>query len=185
MNATQAPRPAVYLVNPQQNFESQADVRNAEHELKARFPDGYAEFVTSLGQGLLCGFVRVYLPKRILDEVAEFRSWVKEYFCWEDGAAVLPKSRVVESVCIADTVNGDEVIFHPDDPARLYLLPHDSETIYQIGSSLDAAVDWILESGELMDRAVSRYFDSGIGGQRIEFAVIKKRPASRDSKRRC
>jgi hypothetical protein len=177
MNATHTPRPPVYLVNPQQNRASQGDVRDAERELKTRFPDGYAEFVTSLGQGLLCGFVRVYLPKRILDEVAEFRSRVQEYFCWEEGAAVLPKSRVVESICIADTINGDEVIFHPDDPARLYLLPHDSETIFQIGSSLDAALDWILESGELMDRPASRYFDSGIGGQRIEFAVIKKRPS--------
>jgi hypothetical protein len=137
MNATHAPRPPVYLVNPQQDRASQGDVRDAERELKTRFPDGYAEFVTSLGQGLLCSFVRVYLPKRILDEVAEFRSRVQEYFCWEEGAAVLPKSRVVESVCLADTVNGDEVIFHPDDPARLYLLPHDSETIFQIGSSLD------------------------------------------------
>src|SRR5580704_12193283 len=176
MNSTAVPYSTVYLVNPQLDRATDADVQVAERTLKTHFPQGYREFVTTLGKGLYCDLIRVYLPQRVAAEVGEFRDRVSEYFVWDEGEDVLPRSRAVESICIADTVGGDEVVFHPDDAAQLYLLPHDSETIPKIGSTFDAALAWILQSGELTTPSESRYFDSGIARQSIELVSVKKRP---------
>lgn len=127
------------------------DVAAAEAALGARFPTGYYDFITRYGRGILGGLVRIYTPADIVsgpNNVRDWRARIDEYWFWDASAALLPKAKALECVAIADTVGGDELIFHPDQPDRLYVLAHDFDEAYLASEAgLEAAVDWFFTSG--------------------------------------
>lgn len=124
-------------------------VQEASDKAWANFPDGYAEFVTTLGEGRLGTFVRVYPPWRINMELAEWRSRIRQYWNWNGGKDVLPQDRAVECVIVADSMDGDELIFHPGRPNRLFVLPRHSSKIFEAGADFNSAIEWMLTSGKL------------------------------------
>jgi hypothetical protein len=130
-----------------------AEVEAAEKAIGAAFPAGYRAFITRFGRGLLGGLVRVYAPADITNgpnKVREWRKRIDEYWFWDESAALLPKARALECICVADTVGGDELIFHPNEPDRLYVLAHDFDEAYLASTTgLEAAVDWFFTSGVL------------------------------------
>ena len=131
-----------------------------ETQLWLTFPRGYREYITTLGEGVLGGsFVRVYPPWRILRELSEWRERLREFWFWDKGRKVLPKERALEAVIVADTLNGDELVFHTGKPDHLFVLPHESEKIYEAGTDLLAAVDWMCDSGKLTKRFSERNFE--------------------------
>ncbi len=134
-------------------------VEDAERQLGVRFPHGYTEYMEMFGEGVLGGsFIRVYPPQRVARELAEWRARIAEYWFWDRGVSVLSKDKVLESIVFADTVNGDELIFHPHLPCNIFVLPRDSEGIFAIGPSLPEAIEWCCSSGILTDRFNEREF---------------------------
>jgi hypothetical protein len=137
-----------------------AEIDALEAKLGVAFPDGYREYVTTLGEGVLGGiFVRVYPPWRIAKELARWRKRIRKYWFWDQGSAILTKQRALESIVIADTVNGDEMLFHPEERGRLLVLPRYSEEIFVAGSNLLDAVEWLCSSGKLTRRYKERKFE--------------------------
>lgn len=134
------------------------DVDRVEAALWISFPAGYRGYVTSLGEGELGGFVRVYPPWRVARELAEWRDRVRRYWFWDKGRKVLPKERALECVIVADTTGDDELVFHPSWPGRLFVLPRESETVFEAGKDLWSAVEWMLASGNLTEPIASRDF---------------------------
>lgn len=130
---------------------SSDEVAAAEAALGAKFPSGYNDFITRFGRGVLGGLVRIYAPAELLSgprNVNDWRARIDEYWFWESSAALLPKAKALECVVIADTVGGDELIFHSDQPDRLYVLAHDFDEAYLASEQgLEAAVDWFFTSG--------------------------------------
>ena len=141
----------VQLINQNLTLVTAAEVVGLERQLGTKMPPGYQEFVTTLGLGVLNDTVRVYTPARILRELQNFRQRLNEYWLWEAARQVLSKEKAVESIIVADTGNGDEIIFHPSQPDKLFILLHDSSQIVEPGSDLDAAIEWILRSSDLFD----------------------------------
>lgn len=136
-----------------------AQVDALEAQLWVNFPAGYREYVTTLGEGALGGsFVRVYPPWRVEKDLPEWRRRVGKYWFWDRGRKLLPKDRGVECVVVGDTVNGDELVFHPTRPG-LFVLPRDEEKVYAVGPDLLAAADWLCGSGELTPRIPDRDFE--------------------------
>jgi hypothetical protein len=137
-----------------------AEVDALASRLWITFPSGYREYVTRLGEGVLGGsFVRVYPPWRVENEVQGWRRRVNKYWFWDQGRDRLPKERALECVIIGDTVNGDELVFHPCRPNRLFVLPRDSEQVFDAGGDLLAAVEWMCTSGELVEPFDERNFE--------------------------
>jgi|HubBroStandDraft_6_1064221.scaffolds.fasta_scaffold14060_3 hypothetical protein len=137
-----------------------ADVDALASRLWITFPEGYRDYVTKLGEGVLGGtFVRIYPPWRIEKELTEWRRRIGKYWFWDKSRELLPKERAVECVVIGDTVNGDELIFHPSRPNVLFILPADSEKVFQAGRDLLAAIDWMCKSGELTEPFDDRNFE--------------------------
>src|SRR6185312_16855775 len=132
-----------------------AEVDTAEAQLGIRFPTGYREYVTRFGEGVLGGCdVRIYPPRRILSGVnnlSEWRQRIEEYWFWDAGRDVMSKERALQSVIIGDTLDGDELIVHPDNPERVYVLPRHSEDICVAGDGLPAAIEWLCSSGTLTE----------------------------------
>ena len=112
----------------------QQAVEEVERQLGVRFPHGYREYMIRFGEGVLGGsFIRIYPPQRIVRDLVEWRARIAEYWFWDQGAAVLSKERALECIVFADTLNGDEMIFHPSLPDEIFVLPRDSEDIFAIG----------------------------------------------------
>jgi hypothetical protein len=137
----------VYVVNPAQLRPSTADeVAALEAELGVRMPAGYAEYVQRLGDGALGHFVRVYPPTRLATLSGEWRERVQEYWFWGTAAAgVEPQSLQQGGVAIADTFDGDEVCFLPEDPDALFVLPRNDDDVVPVGPGLLSALQWLLD----------------------------------------
>ena len=129
-----------------------ARVDRAEEALGCRFPAGYRELVTRFGEGTTGGFLRIYPPDRVLETRAEWQARVREYWFWETGGTGTTPDRIREGVVVADSFDGDELCFHPEDPDTLYLLPRHFDDAIRLGPGLLAALDWMLGSGELVVR---------------------------------
>lgn len=137
-----------------------ADVDALEAELWITFPEGYREYVTKLGEGVLGGtFVRIYPPWKIAKDLADGSGRISEYWFWDAGRKVLPKARGLECVIVGDTMNGDMLVFHPSRPNRLFVLPRHSDEVFVAGENLLAAVEWMCSSGELTARFRERNFE--------------------------
>lgn len=138
---------------------SAADVDDIEARLSVPFPDGYREYVTQLGEGALNHFVRVYPPSRVLAELEDHRGRVAAYWFWDPGETMFDQARAMESIQIADTFDGDQIMFHPFDRAWLYILPRHLERVYARGPGLFEAVNWVLSGGPIRRFGSSRYFE--------------------------
>lgn len=135
------------------------EVTALEQRLWVTFPAGYREYVCQLGEGTLGGkWVRIYPPWRIANELEIWKKRIKKYWFWETGEAILPKDRAVECVIIGDTVNGDELVFHPTRSNRLFVLSRDSDNIFEAGNDLLSAVDWMCSSDKLISKFQERNF---------------------------
>jgi hypothetical protein len=131
---------------------SDKDIEEAESKLKVTFPPGYREYVTTLGEGALGNFIRVYPPWRVLAELDSWRDRIRQYWFWDAGSDVLTDEQAEESIIIADTLNGDELIFHPSRSNRLLVLPRDDEMIFEAGANMFDAINWLCGSGKLTER---------------------------------
>ncbi len=129
------------------------DVAAAEAALGAKFPAGYCDFITRYGRGILGGLLRIATPADVLggpNNVHDWRARIDEYWFWDASADLLPKARALECIPIADTVGGDELIFHAAEPNRLYVLGHDFDEIHLASDvGLETAIDWFFTSGVL------------------------------------
>jgi hypothetical protein len=138
---------------------SDQDIEEAVSKLKVTFPQGYREYVTTLGEGTLGHFIRVYPPWRVLAELDSWRDRIRQYWFWDAGSDVLTDEQAEESIIIADTLNGAELIFHPSQSNRLLVLPRDDEVICEAGANLIDAIDWLCGSGKLIERFEPREFE--------------------------
>ena len=100
--------------------------------------------MTRLGEGVLGSFIRVYPPWRIERELGEWRRRIDKYWFWNDGHEQLPKERARECVILGDTMNGDELVFHPNRRNHLFVLPSESEQVYDAGADMLAAIEWMV-----------------------------------------
>ena len=141
-----------------------SEVNAAEASLDVRFPSGYRAYVTALGEGCLeaGGSIRVFPPWRILYGKLNDREWkefVQEYWFWDESPEVLTRARASASIIVGDTVSGNALIFLPEEPDWLYVLPHEEERVYKIGPGLFEALDWLCKTGVLAEPAEELRFD--------------------------
>jgi hypothetical protein len=118
--------------------------------------------VTRLGRGVLSGFVRVYIPELLRSgetSVGAWRERIAAFWLWDEDPGRLTRSRGLECIRIADTLNGDEFVFHPSEPDRLLALGRGDFRVHDAGHGLLAALDWALRSGKLTGRIRSRTFE--------------------------
>jgi len=141
-----------------------AEVDAAEAHLGIRFPTGYREYVTKFGEGVLGGsYIRIYPPHRILgrtsNNLLRWRQRISEYWFWDLGRDVLTKQEALQSVKIGDTLDGDELIVHPSNPERVFVLPRNRHEIYVAGDGLPEAIEWLCSSGTVTEAFDERNFE--------------------------
>lgn len=139
-------------------------VEAVENALGLSFPAGYKEFVTTLGFGEYCNFIRIDMPEKVLNGYKEYQGFLSEYWFWDLGKDVLSKEKAIESILIGSTIDGDVIIFHPSDSSELFALPRNDDMLYLIGTNLYEAIDWLCvshhnpKSGSVGETHERRYF---------------------------
>ncbi|MBI2566095.1 MAG: hypothetical protein HYV63_03555 [Candidatus Schekmanbacteria bacterium] len=155
----------VYLVTKRLILAEPADVR----ALAARvgpLPDGYEQYVTRLGHGLYCTFIRIAMPAQIVKDLRDTRARWREYFNWDE--ETLAKSALLKAVRIGDTLHGDELVYHRGHPESIFVLPRYDSRIYEITGGLEPAIDWACRSKKLTTPIAFRYFESEVTRKKIE-----------------
>jgi hypothetical protein len=141
-------------------LSSYEDVSSAERTLGTAFPVGYREYITSFGEGVLGGtYIRIYPPIRIVEEVPEWRARIHEFWFWDAAWTRLTKEKAQQGTIIGDTVDGDELVTHPKDPNKIFVLPRHHERVFVAGKGLPAAIEWLCSSGVLTNSFRERNFE--------------------------
>jgi hypothetical protein len=169
-----------YLVFEDLKTATPAEVAASAARLKLTFPDGYAEYVTELGAGILSTYLRIALPRQVEEDLAEHRQFLFGDFFWEEDGPLSPV-RARETVLLGGTLDGDSLVFHPNSPNDLYVLPRHQNEIHQLGPGLDAALDWLCDSGVLTRPMSLRYFEPIGERVRIERSIQLSYDVVRDA----
>jgi hypothetical protein len=138
---------------------SHAEVDDLEARLKVRMPEGYREYVTTLGEGSLNTLVRVLPPWRVLSDLEEHRGLMAGFWFWDSGNVAFGQEEAMASIAVADTLDGDVIVFHPSDPGHLIVLPRGGERLYARGPDLLETINWICSGRVLRSLGPSRYFE--------------------------
>jgi len=146
----------VYVVSDARALATDAQIAEAETALGARVPAGYRAYMMTLGAGELNETVRVLPPDELVRRTRDFRgvqanltAGAEEdgYSRWDlfdASLALLPPDRLLSSVLVIDAGEGDEIVYHPDAPGDLFLLPHEDGTVVRVGGTLDEALARVL-----------------------------------------
>ena len=126
---------------------SHADVDDLESRLGVRFPYGYRDYVTRLGEGDLNALIRVYPPWRVLAELDAHRGMMAGYWFWDARGFPFGQVEAMESIPLADSIDGDTILFHPDDPTEIIILPRHDEKLVVRGPDLLETIAWICSGG--------------------------------------
>ncbi|MFH7016492.1 SMI1/KNR4 family protein [Flavobacterium sp. FlaQc-47] len=134
-----------------------AEILACEKTLNIVFDQDYKEYVLTYGSGILGGtYVRIFLPETIILTLQEWKDRITEYWFWDEGAAILRKEEVLNSIRIGDTFDGDEIIFLKNE---YFILPRNSEMIYKTGNTLEETITWLCSSGILTEAFSEREFE--------------------------
>jgi hypothetical protein len=96
--------------------------------IKSELPAGYVELVIAHGPGTLAGRARVFGPRTIIRERKKWHARLARYWFWGAGP-LLTQADAKRAVLVADTLDGDELVFHPSAPDTLLVLPRESEQV--------------------------------------------------------
>ena len=64
-----------------------------------------------------------------------------------------------ETIRLGETLDGDEICFHPSDPRKLYILPRFAEESIETGPTLWNTLEWLCSSGVLTEVITARDFE--------------------------
>lgn len=112
-----------------------------EDTLGLRFPEPYRAFVTTLGLGETELSIRTLPPKSIPDRRQQLRERLSRYWFWDGSPDLLTQAHAVECVPFFDSSNGDDILFHPEDRDRWFILPHEKESACMV-TSFQALCDY-------------------------------------------
>ena len=107
-------------------------------------PPGYQDLLNQTGVGMLTGWLQLLDVDRVVDDLEAFRERIVEDWCWEDEPEEAERTQLV---LLAETVNGDEMVWGPT--SGFWLLPADEDEAVALGERFDQAISALFEAGSL------------------------------------
>lgn len=131
---------------------SLAEVEHLEIRLGIRLPDGYRGFITRFGDGFYCDLFRIYTPSEILRKYSEYQDlWGASYtpddqgkarWYYEGSEVVLNPSELEQSYIIGDTKDGDQLVFYPLQPDKIFVIPRGDRKTTALRADLSDLHQW-------------------------------------------
>lgn len=97
----------------------------------------------------------------MVQELAAWRRRIDTYWFWAPARDLegrqFGSDEAYESLVIADTLSGDELIFHPQRPGELFVLPRNGDGVVPLAGTFTQAIAWMTECGDLGLRTKLRW----------------------------
>lgn len=124
--------------------------------------DDYIEFMSDFGIGMYCNFIRTLSISQVMQKRMEIQdSWSRK-FRWSLNGIDVDKNKVISSPIIADTDEGDQILYHPHSESNLIVLPRGDNLAYWVPSNFDGLEYWSSVNGIEHSKSNFRYFQSWI-----------------------
>jgi hypothetical protein len=135
------------------NLISIQEVEAVEALLGFAFPEDYRKFVSTLGVGGTEFSLRVWSPQDILDDhLPTLRDRLSAFWFWDKSPELLTQARAVECVPFFDSSCGDDIIFHPSDRNRWFILQHEADTVAVVHSFQELCAFYLDDDDLHLDR---------------------------------
>lgn len=126
------------------------DLSAIEDCLGFLFPEDYRAFVNTLGLGETDLSIRTLPPQDILDSyLSEVRGRLSGDWFWAKNPDVLTQAQAIECVPFFDSFHGDDILFHPSDLNRWFILPHEAEEAIVVHSFQELCDFYLRRSNDL------------------------------------
>ncbi len=158
--------PYLGLDRPTASAEAIASLASA---VGVPLPEGYVTYVTRFGESCDSTFLRVYPPERVLRERDEWQIRIDTYWHWSAAEDGFDRDEAYESYVLADTLSGDELIWHPAKPGRFYVLPRNLDAVIAREMSFEKLLAWAASSGDLGARVAFRFVAPLRDRARVDF----------------
>ena len=108
------------------------NIEDVETRLEFTFPEDYREFINILGIGETEFHVKALpLQDNYLFSSGELAS---HYWFWDASSTILTRNYAMECVNFFGSSDGDQIIFHPSNRNRWFILPHEKEEVIVVSS---------------------------------------------------
>ncbi len=133
----------VIIIGSNVPVASTADKAPGASQLEFTIP-GYLEYRNLFNDGTYCGIVKVFTERKIIEEHLEFKIRVSEIDnAWWITETLTPQ-KFTESYLIADSLDGDSLLFHPPENA-FFFLNRGKLLVQSAGNSLLSALTVFVE----------------------------------------
>jgi len=106
-----------------------------EDQLGFLFPEDYRAFITTLGVGDTELSIRAFSPHDILDSMlSEVRDRLSDFWFWDASPDLLTQAQAIKCIPFFDSYDGDDILFHPSDLNRWFILGHEVEEVVVVRS---------------------------------------------------
>ncbi len=164
----------IYLVNDDVELIEPEVIDELEVSIGCRLPRGYREILTKLGVGTYCDLINLITPKDVIDRTAKQRELWGAYYDWERGGHILSLDRAKNAYLIAQSIDGDDILLHPEDSSRLFVLPRHNDTVYWLDSDFSDPLAWQSEDGPVNQPPPFRYFEPYLNCAQIELFTARR-----------
>ena len=120
----------------------------------------YINFVNKLGIGIYCNFVRILSIEQIVQKEVDFQRYWEKNFRWSLEGIDVSEKLVLSSPIIADTTEGDQIVFCPHSKSKFVVLPRGDSRSYWIPENLHKIDYWISIVGVERKGSEFKYFQS-------------------------
>lgn len=148
----------IYSVSHKKTDVSQAEITQIEQHLNIKLPDDYWEFVKRFGEGAFCGVLNFFAPKQFLEHQKLCKKLWTEYYFFDK--ATLSQKEVLESVSVATSMDGDEVVYKPFGKIGYFVLPRHADEIQKIGKTISDVLEWFSSSGIIYKPTKFKWFST-------------------------
>ena len=131
---------------PPERLSTPGSLAELEDQFGVSLAADHREFLLRYGEGVVFNHVRIFGPSRIAWATGEARPRWREFFLWDDEGSALDEAALAKCVIVGDTFNGDEFVLSPGQPSRLYYLPQDDFAVVDLGPSLEAGLNKVVEA---------------------------------------
>jgi hypothetical protein len=118
----------LFIPNAPLSPVSREVLESIESSLGFTFPEDYREFVMTLGVGETEFHLQALSPRKIAEnELWNSQDLLAEFWFWEDSPDILTQAQAIECAPFFSSSDGDQILFHPSDRDRWFILQHDVE----------------------------------------------------------
>jgi hypothetical protein len=143
-----------------------------EHTIGCRLPADYRAFMTTFGIGTYSGLIDFWDPKDIPARTRQLRRIWAEHWWWaehSDFFGLESADVATQSIALATTIDGDEIVLCPPAQNNLLVLPRHDDVIYKMPSGFADPLVWEGASPENAPETHHiRYFEPVRGRGHVE-----------------